>query len=164
MRWKIKDARGRVVRQLDPVSMHVLRQHDRIDADALRSIVSTGGIRIRAVERVWMVAGVLAPLVVLALFGAEVVSGGVYDGLYAKTASLLFMCSIPWIVWLGMRRSRFGKVTTAMLGHSRCPHCGYDLAALPPDPEDGATVCPECGCAWLVPDAAQAKAARTERP
>ena len=41
-----------------------------------------------------------------------------------------------------------------MLQHLRCPHCGYDLRLLPTDPKDGASVCPECGCAWrLEPDA-----------
>jgi transcription initiation factor TFIIIB Brf1 subunit/transcription initiation factor TFIIB len=35
-----------------------------------------------------------------------------------------------------------------MLEHRRCPHCGYDLRMLPTDPDDGSTVCPECGCAW----------------
>ena len=37
-----------------------------------------------------------------------------------------------------------------MLQHRRCPHCGYDLRGLPPDPHDRAVVCPECGCAWGV--------------
>ena len=32
----------------------------------------------------------------------------------------------------------------------RCPHCGYDIRGLPTDPEDGATICPECGCAWQL--------------
>ena len=35
--------------------------------------------------------------------------------------------------------------------HLRCPYCGYDIRGLPVDPSDGATVCPECGCAWRVP-------------
>jgi transcription initiation factor TFIIIB Brf1 subunit/transcription initiation factor TFIIB len=38
-----------------------------------------------------------------------------------------------------------------MLKHRRCPHCGYDIRGLPVDPQDGATVCPECGCAWELP-------------
>jgi hypothetical protein len=37
-----------------------------------------------------------------------------------------------------------------MLKHRRCPHCGYDLRLLPIDSNDGATVCPECGCAWSL--------------
>ena len=37
-----------------------------------------------------------------------------------------------------------------MLQHRRCPHCGYDLRLLPDDCSDGATVCPECGCAWKL--------------
>ena len=51
---------------------------------------------------------------------------------------------------MGIKRSRFGKVAVAMLMRLRCPHCGYDLRLLPTDPADGATVCPECGCAWQL--------------
>ena len=29
-------------------------------------------------------------------------------------------------------------------------NAGYDLRQLPVDPEDRATVCPECGCAWIL--------------
>ena len=42
------------------------------------------------------------------------------------------------------------KIRRAMLNHLRCPHCGYDIRGLPTDPEDGVTVCPECGCAWQL--------------
>ena len=39
-----------------------------------------------------------------------------------------------------------------MLSHLRCPHCGYDIRGLAPAPEDCATVCPACGCAWILGD------------
>ena len=42
-----------------------------------------------------------------------------------------------------------------MLKHLRCPHCGYDIRGLPTAPEDVATECPECGCAWRLEDEAE---------
>ena len=48
---RIKDARGRKVTQLDPIALYLLRQHDLIDADALRAIANEEGVRIRSGER-----------------------------------------------------------------------------------------------------------------
>ena len=67
-----------------------------------------------------------------------------------KSAGLVYLCSLPWIMWYGIKRRRFGYVAAAMLSHQRCPHCGYDLRMLPADSDDGATICPECGCAWQL--------------
>jgi hypothetical protein len=52
--------------------------------------------------------------------------------------------------WRSGRRARAKRVCAIMLEHLRCPHCGYDIRGLPADPADGATVCPECGCAWKL--------------
>ena len=38
-RNRIKDARGRSVSQLDPVSLHVLHRNDTVEADVLHQIV-----------------------------------------------------------------------------------------------------------------------------
>jgi hypothetical protein len=56
----------------------------------------------------------------------------------------------------GARRARHKRIRNIMLQHLRCPHCGYDLRLLPTAPGDGATVCPECGCAWRLPPPATA--------
>ena len=61
--------------------------------------------------------------------------------------------------WRSGRRARAKLVCAIMLQHLRCPHCGYDLRLLPVDPADGATICPECGCAWHLGDKADARAA-----
>ncbi len=53
-----------------------------------------------------------------------------------------------------MARAKYGnRVASVMLEHRHCPRCGYDIRSLPADTEDGATVCPECGCAWKLGDA-----------
>ena len=62
----------------------------------------------------------------------------------------------------GMKRRRLGHIARAMLQYRRCPHCGYNLRLLPVDPADGATVCPECGCAWLLEDADDPDAAEDQ--
>jgi hypothetical protein len=147
---RIKDARGRKVTQLDPVAMHLLRRHHWIDADALRTIANEKGVRITGVERVSLVVGVVGALLVISLFTIALITGDIRDAPYAKSAGLIYLCSSPWIVWYASKRRRFGHVAAAMLKYARCPHCGYDLRRLPTDPTDGATVCPECGCAWQL--------------
>ena len=54
--------------------------------------------------------------------------------------------------WQSARRARAKHVCAIMLRNLRCPRCGYDIRGLPADTEDGATICPECGCAWMLDD------------
>jgi hypothetical protein len=147
---RITDARGRRVKQLDPVAMYLLRQHSTVDADVLHSIAHERGVRITGKERALLILGIVCALLVIGLFTHGAVTGDLRDAPLAKSSSLIFMCSIPWIVWYSIKRVRFGKVAAAMLKYLRCPHCGYDLRLLRTDPKDGATVCPECGCAWKL--------------
>ncbi len=63
---------------------------------------------------------------------------------------ILVLLSGPVIAFRMARNEYAGRVSAALLKHVHCPHCGYDLRMLPVDPEDGATVCPECGCAWKL--------------
>jgi len=146
----IKDARGRKVTQLDPVALYLLRHHRVIEADVLRAIANEKGVRITGGERASLVVGVVGALLVISLFTHAALTSDIRDAPYAKSASLVFLCSLPWIMWYKIKQARFGNVATAMLKFSRCPHCGYDLRLLPTDPADGATVCPECGCAWKL--------------
>ncbi len=60
---------------------------------------------------------------------------------------LAFLFPFPLI-----RKDYTSRVATVMLTYVRCPHCGYDIRGLPRSSEDGATVCPECGCAWMLND------------
>ena len=149
---RIRDVRGRKVTQIDPVAMHLLRRHDVIEADVLRAIANEKGVRITAWERTSLIVGVVALLAVGGLFITELILGGLTDAPYAKHASVAFFAFLPWVFWFNIKRLRFGKVAAAMLKHGRCPHCGYSLQNLPVDRNDGATVCPECGCAWRLSD------------
>jgi len=65
--------------------------------------------------------------------------------------------------WFAIRRAKGSRVCAALLNHRRCPHCGYDLRGLPTTPSDNTTVCPECGCAWVIDDD-RVKRALASRP
>jgi hypothetical protein len=147
---RIKDARGRRVTQLDPVATYVLRQCCVIEADVLRAIAHEKGVRIAGKERVSLILGVVGVLTVAGLLVQSIIAGDFGSEPWARTSSLAFFCFLPWLTWNRLKQSRFGKIAAAMLKYSRCPHCGYDLRLLPTDPQDGATVCPECGCAWRL--------------
>lgn len=148
---------------MDPVAMHLLHQHDVIQANVLRAIAREKGVRITRRERASLIVTVVGLLTVAGLFTHSLAVGDFAGGPLARSASLLFFCLPPWWVWNRLKRSRFGKVAAAMLKYSRCPHCGYDLRLLPTDPEDGATVCPECGCAWRLVGEARVNAATPEK-
>ena len=152
---RIKDARGRAVTQLDPVALFIFRQHHVIDAETLQVIAHEKGVRISVWERSALIGGVCGALLVICLFTFALISGDIRNAPYAKSAGLLYLCSFPWIIWFGTKFRRFGNIAAAMLKWRRCPHCGYDLRSLPTDPADGATVCPECGCAWKLADASE---------
>jgi len=155
---RIADARGRAVSQLDPVSLHVWHRYDVIPAEALDEIVETlepGTARLRRLT----IAIVPACVVLVAAWIAALYyfsdASARQDLVKTLTNPVIFGPSIicclvvPWTTAWQARRKR---VRFAMLKCRRCPHCGYDLRRLPVDPTDGATVCPECGCAWRLDD------------
>ncbi|MHC5008168.1 MAG: TFIIB-type zinc ribbon-containing protein [Planctomycetota bacterium] len=145
-----KDARGRRVTQLDPVALQLLRRQEPVDAATLDAITSEKGVRITAVERGAMILSIVLLLALLGVIASLLVRGQPWGGVLRRLGPTTYLFVWPFIVWGGMKRRRWGKIPAAMLKHFRCPHCGYDLRGLPADPEDGATVCPECGCAWRL--------------
>lgn len=160
---RIRDVRGRLVTQLDPVTLHVLHRHNVIEADALHEIVEDlepGTARIRR-NLIVIIPGAIL-LVVAGIAALYFVSdaGARQDLISTLTNPALMVpnlvCCIfvPWIV---TRQARLKRVRFAMLKHRRCPHCGYDLRGSPTDPADLATVCPECGCAWVLDERAMAE-------
>lgn len=155
---RIKDARGRSVTQLDPVRLHVWHRHDVVDAETLHTIVEdlepgTAKMLRRTI--------IIIPSVIVALVLGVAVLYHFFDASARRDListltnpaimgpNLICCFFVPWMV---ARQARLKRVRFAMLEHQRCPHCGYDLRMLPVAPEDGATVCPKCGCAWLIDD------------
>jgi len=146
----IKDARGRRVTQLDPVALHILQRNEPIEREVLASIVSEKGIRMTRLEKGAMILSLvlLAALIVTVII--KLLGGESWGHLVRRMVPTFYLFIWPFIVWGGTRASRFGKTAPAMLKHRRCPHCGYDIRGLPAGENDGATVCPECGCAWKL--------------
>ena len=156
---RIKDARGRAITQLDPVRLHVWHRYDVIEADALERIVEelepgTAKMRRRMIVMVPSAILLLGLGIVALYYFSD--SSARRDLVSTLTNPVIMvpnvLCCIL-IPWLTTRQARLKRARFAMLKHRRCPHCCYDLRLLPTDPTDGATVCPECGCAWLIDDA-----------
>ena len=152
---RFKDARGRSVTTLDPITMNLLRQTDVIPAETLRALADEIGVGwSRRVRTLFLIA-----VVCLGLFLLGTVLGIIADTIKAGRFSgppmpmLVVLPSVwvgPWVIWMGAKAARLKRIRRVMLKHLRCPHCGYDLRMLPTDPKDGATVCPECGSAWKL--------------
>jgi len=164
---RIRDARGRSVRALDPLRLHLLGRGDVIDTEALGRIaeeIEPGARGRRRLMRI--VLFVFLPVVFLLTFGGialdvSLEGRAAWDDLISTLTNPAFMAPIlaglfsgTCIPWIASRQARWRRLTGAMLKHRVCPHCGYGLAGVPVDPSDGATVCPECACAWDL-DAAQ---------
>jgi len=166
----IKDDRGRSVSQLDPVTLHVWHRYDSVDAEVLEEIVESLEPGTAKARRL-MIFLVPITLVVIATFVAvlyyyfdtsarrDLVSTITNPVIMVPNVLCCFF--VPWII---ARHARTNRMRFAMLKHRRCPHCGYDLRNLPAAPDDGATVCPECGCAWLIDEASLAEALATAMP
>lgn len=117
---------------------------------SLRSPVSRIG------QRVVMLAVVLMGSGVMALVASEwedmdrlpsVVAAVLGFGLFVLGGA--GVCRVEWLLRRAIRREQtrieaLGGITRL----TRCMACGYDLAGLGID-DDGCTVCPECGAAWV---------------
>ncbi len=152
----IVDARGRRVTQLDPVIMHLTRRRSDIPADDLRALANDVGIGLNRGTRLsfWMallclLCLAIAVTICLVRYNAGTISASKFA---RNLLPYLAVVSAMTGSWISLRNSRHQKIGKAMLAHRRCPHCGYDLRGLDINADDSATVCPECGCAWRLPE------------
>ncbi len=152
---RIKDARGHWVTQLDPVRAHLLHQTTVIPTNTLRTIADDllpGARRQRLIQVSSVVFGFLfvigGNVVYFRYFSSWKGLDPVNLSIYAL--QILVLLAGPVIAIRMARTQYLDRVAATMLSHLRCPHCGYDIHSLPPSSDDGATVCPECGCAWAV--------------
>ena len=150
---RVADDRGRYVTVIDPFLLHKLRRHDVIPAEALEKIARELGSG-WAKQGVWIFSYVWSVALVI-LIAAHFIKWGGGFSLHPREQRLLTVLIVLFVincglVWYFSRRDRLKRVRRILLKHVRCAHCGYDLRLLPVDPEDGATVCPECGCAWKL--------------
>lgn len=162
---RAEDARGRSVRILDPVRMYLLRpitsrllnRPEAVPAPTLRRIAED-------LDPYWTRRGRLVFLVYLVglvlcyagglFYRFHISSGPSWDliGMIFPVAQFVLMFGAFYVTWVIGKRARRPRVLSVMLKHRRCPHCGYDIRDLVPENEGGATVCPECGCAWILVD------------
>ena len=164
-RVRVEDARGTSVPLLDPLRMHLLhRGHDieAADLDAIAAELEPGRPRRR---RALCALGLALAVLALAGLGVSVALEGApawHDLIDTLTNPAIMAPNLFLLVWLpwmagARRRAQRMKVLAVLLEHRRCPHCGYSLRGLPVEAADGATVCPECACAWRLDDAAVAR-------
>lgn len=151
---RVKDARGRIVTQLDPVIMQRFHRPGVIEPQALHRIAAEVGSGLTRASRIgfWLILIGLAALGLALVVNLVLLASQKVE--FSEVTRRLTPFSGTWfglfILWVSARGARHQRITKIMLAHHRCPHCGYDLRLLPPDPSDGATVCPECGCAWNI--------------
>lgn len=149
---RIIDARGREVSQLDPVMMHLLRRPGIIPLDVLREIARELGFGLAKVRKLTVWAnflGIVCLAIALAICFIRVARGSLgVRGMFLRLIPFIAVLTATFGTWVAARNVRQNRVIKVMLKHLHCPHCGYNIGGLPTSSEDGATVCPECGCAW----------------
>jgi hypothetical protein len=152
---RFKDARGKLVTLLDPYALNLLRRHDVIPAEPLNDIAGEiGSGWARKQQIACLIAWTLPPPVIAITWIAKSCRGAAFGTFEPQIGTILVANYVlgVCIIWWWARRNRVKRACKVILKHLCCPHCGYDLRMLPTDPSDGATVCPECGCAWKLED------------
>ncbi len=175
LKTRVRDARGRVVKVLDPLRMYALHQHRLIDEASLARIaesIQPGARRmLRIILPLALIAVLLAPLGLLidVIYEGQAAWNDLLDTLSNPVilGGIFLPCLVGGVIvpWMSQRQTRTKRNRAALLLHQRCPHCGYDLQTLAVDPRDGATVCPECSCAWRLdePFKAQLEGSATQQ-
>lgn len=140
---------------LDPYSLYLFRRHEIIPAEPLAKLAQEIGSGLPPRLRGLVIAfGVVAGIgaVIFVVFCIDMLIHRQWTRIFEKaplfTLQLWFW---PLIVWVIAKRRRYERIQTVMLKYLRCPHCGNDMRGLPIAPEDNATICPECGHAWHLP-------------
>ena len=154
----IRDARGRKVRQFDPMAAYSLRRFHVVPAETLESVLREIKLTPRWLKGMWIFYLILIGLLTFIPLSKLIEGSLTVVGMLEEWVENMIVPALIAGGWYGsIRETNTRKITKAMLAHLRCPHGGYDLHGLPPDPADKATVCPVCGCAWVVPPPPQSR-------
>ena len=152
----IRDAQGNRVTQLDPLELKLLHQYDTIDADTLTKILDEIGPglddKTRRFLPVLYIGVPIIGIILIVMAIDAVVNGDISILLSPRNIAIGNVWLIVLVLWYRAKEARFGKIKKAMLNHHRCPHCGYNLRDLQPDPKTNHTTCPECGSVWNMPE------------
>jgi len=151
----VRDAQGSRVTQLDPLELKLLHKYDVIDHDTLIKVLDEIGPGLDEKTRrflpVLYIGVPLIGIVIIVMIIETVVKGDLSILLSPRNIAISNVWLIVLVLWFRAKEARFGKIKKAMLNHQRCPHCGYNLFDLEPNPETKHTTCPECGSAWSIP-------------
>ncbi len=156
---RIKDARGRTIRQIDPILTHSLHLSSGLNPAAMESLLNDleRGLAKQLTWRTYLLRILLGlGVAATAFFILWLIGDANFHAALEKVLKSEFAIYLPLVIGafagrLILARRRHGRrVLQLLLKHRLCPHCGYDLRDLPVDPDDGATICPECGCAWRL--------------
>jgi hypothetical protein len=120
------------VTQLDPVALHLLHRDDPIDRPTLSRIVGERSIGLPALEKGALIAAVILAVALIVVIAVRVYSGMPFGSVMRRSTPALYLFMLPFIIWGGARKKRFGQIAATLLKHCRCPHCGYDLRGLAP--------------------------------
>ena len=144
----IKDARGRKVTQLDPVTMHLLRRHDIIPTETLRQMAEEIDPGESKKRQMGLIQGVLCAIAVYILLFFYFRFFG--KGSWRDPVMIIFYAGYlvvpPVVIYMRFRRARTARherIQCVMLKHLRCPHCGYEAQ---PN-EGGSTMYRDGSCA-----------------
>lgn len=158
--WRIKDARGRDVTRLDPVKLFLLNQRSNIPAETLRLMadqIMPGAKRQRLIQVLCTALSILVVVGGTVIYFSYFSTWQGFDPVGATIYVIQFVVILAGpILAFRMARAKYtNRAASVILEYRHCPHCGYDIRGLRADPEDGATVCPECGCAWILAERAR---------
>jgi hypothetical protein len=131
------------------VLLHLRHEHGVIPHAPLTTIAEKIGLGMTRANTVLLWAGIVG--VVCLVIGATILSIRLAHGSINVRRFIGSMVPLTtvWVTlfafWMGARGARFQRTKRVMLEVGYCPHCGYDLKGLAPDPQDDATV------GWRIP-------------
>ncbi len=119
------DARQRPVSVLDPIRMHLLRQHNPIPTESLAAIPRelVPGLRRGWRVQLWVFLLMAAGGFGIGLLHIRVSGAPLHEYLYILPGLVLYVIALASI-WYGFRMTRLRHVKDVLLRHLRCPHCG----------------------------------------
>ncbi len=97
------------------------------------------------------VAALIALAVNIALEGRAALRDAMGSLVFTGPAVAMTLVAGVVVPIVAARRRRLTRSCQVMLRNGHCPHCGYRIAEVPPQPRTGHTICPECGCEWAYP-------------
>ena len=154
------DASGRRVTLFDPALDWLVGSDERMDQATADRIMRDLGGEERS-SRKLLLGGIAVGLAIVGVATLAVAISIAIEGkpaLQDAVSSLVFtgpavaMMLVAGVVgpMVVARRRRLGRSRDVLLRHGHCPHCGYRIGEISPQPRTGHTICPECGCEWAT--------------